>query len=264
MPSARRHNPVRSPAAGPTAFTLVELLVVLAILGLLVTILMPSLARAKDLSRQAVCLTRVGGQMRAITLFAAERDGAMPVGPDGYNEMATNQIWIGQPPFGPEGDYPGLHYNAHGSLLETALLQPKAMFCPDDDSADPVEELAKIRARIAEDVYCSYLYRQLDAQAAATPSDRLDSLGVNHDGLPVRALVMDMNSLMVFPPEYNIPIRTNHRAEKVTIGFAAGHAGKFDNPDHELTLRNGDQGRLYGPPPTRLDEIFARADTLSP
>jgi len=78
----------------------------------------------------------------------------------------------------------------------------------------------------------------------------------------VRALVMDMNSLMVFPPEMGIPVRTNHGGTEVTVGFAAGHARVFEDPDGELTLRNGDQARLYGAPPTRLDEIFEHADTL--
>ena len=95
-----------------------------------------------------------------------------------------------------------------------------------------------------------------------TPSRRLHSLGLNHDGEPIRALVMDMNSLMVFPPQYNVPIRTNHGGVVVSVGFAAGHAAQFEDPDGHLTLHNGDQARLYGPPPTRLDEIFQYADTL--
>jgi competence protein ComGC len=41
------------------AFTLVELLVVVGIIALLVTILMPSLARAKELARRAVCATNL-------------------------------------------------------------------------------------------------------------------------------------------------------------------------------------------------------------
>ena len=81
-------------------------------------------------------------------------------------------------------------------------------------------------------------------------------------GDPVRALLMDMNSLMVFPPAYNIPIRTNHRGVRVTVGFAPGHAAVFDNADEALTLRNGDQGGLFAADRNRLDDIFQHADGL--
>ncbi len=66
----RRARPVR-------AFTLIELLVVVAIIALLLTILMPSLERARELALEAVCLTQQRGIGTAFWTYAADYDGAL-------------------------------------------------------------------------------------------------------------------------------------------------------------------------------------------
>ncbi|KPK85979.1 MAG: hypothetical protein AMJ81_02340, partial [Phycisphaerae bacterium SM23_33] len=54
------------------AFTLVELLIVVGIIALLVTVIMPSLNRAKELARQAVCLTNQANITKALHLYQAD------------------------------------------------------------------------------------------------------------------------------------------------------------------------------------------------
>ena len=62
-------------ASRRTAFTLVELLVVVAIIALLVSMLMPSLARARELAKRTVCLTHLGAIGRGIHLYGADYNG---------------------------------------------------------------------------------------------------------------------------------------------------------------------------------------------
>jgi prepilin-type N-terminal cleavage/methylation domain-containing protein/prepilin-type processing-associated H-X9-DG protein len=62
-----------------SAFTLIELLVVIAIISLLVTILMPSLQKAKMLARGAVCRANLSGIGKAIYYYTDECDGTLPV-----------------------------------------------------------------------------------------------------------------------------------------------------------------------------------------
>ncbi len=59
-------------------FTLIELLVVIAVIGLLVSILLPSLAKAKMLTRELVCQTNIHSMARASQLYAAEYNGYVP------------------------------------------------------------------------------------------------------------------------------------------------------------------------------------------
>ena len=62
-------------------FTLIELLVVIAIISLLVSILLPSLNKARDLARQAVCLTSLHNQGLAMSVYSGEYDTYMPSAP---------------------------------------------------------------------------------------------------------------------------------------------------------------------------------------
>jgi len=68
-------RPSRWPGALPCAFTLVELLVVIAILSLLLSILTPSLARAKYLVKRAMCLSNVHQQAAALLTYATANRG---------------------------------------------------------------------------------------------------------------------------------------------------------------------------------------------
>ena len=49
-------------------FTLIELLVVVAIIAVLIAILLPSLSRAKESAKRAVCLTNLKAQGQAVAL----------------------------------------------------------------------------------------------------------------------------------------------------------------------------------------------------
>ncbi len=55
-------------------FTLIELLVVIAIIGLLVSILLPSLGRARELARRAVCAANLNGMGKAVAMWHAENN----------------------------------------------------------------------------------------------------------------------------------------------------------------------------------------------
>jgi len=73
--------------SGKKAFTLIELLVVIAIISLLVSILMPSLNKAKDLAKKTVC----GNTMRSIgisiIMYTNDYDGWIPKVRDSYSPL---------------------------------------------------------------------------------------------------------------------------------------------------------------------------------
>jgi prepilin-type N-terminal cleavage/methylation domain-containing protein/prepilin-type processing-associated H-X9-DG protein len=57
-----------------SAFTLIELLVVIAIIALLISILLPSLSRARELSKRTVCMANLRGIGQASYIYAQDGD----------------------------------------------------------------------------------------------------------------------------------------------------------------------------------------------
>jgi len=66
-------------------FTLVELLIVIAIIALLVSILLPSLSKARQLARKAVCSTNLRGLAVANSIYAEENDS--------HYVLAAKDMW---------------------------------------------------------------------------------------------------------------------------------------------------------------------------
>ncbi len=64
----------------PDAFTLIELLVVIAVIGLLISILLPALSKARQTAMNAACRTHVREQLMAAQLYASENEDYLPAG----------------------------------------------------------------------------------------------------------------------------------------------------------------------------------------
>jgi prepilin-type N-terminal cleavage/methylation domain-containing protein/prepilin-type processing-associated H-X9-DG protein len=78
-------KPVRCDRSPPHAFTLVELLVVVSIVALLISILLPSLGRARKQATTVVCNSNVRQQILAAQYYAADYRDLLP--------LAKNYDW---------------------------------------------------------------------------------------------------------------------------------------------------------------------------
>ncbi|GMV98495.1 MAG: prepilin-type N-terminal cleavage/methylation domain-containing protein [Phycisphaerae bacterium] len=73
-----------------TGFTLIEVLVVVAIIALLIAILLPSLSRARDLGKKAVCGAHLHGLVGAVHMYVQDSKG--------WSHKSPNQgLWDNAP-----------------------------------------------------------------------------------------------------------------------------------------------------------------------
>ena len=79
--AAMGRSHIRRVESARAAFTLIEVLVVVAIIALLVAILLPSLSRARAQAKQVVCGSNVHQQCLGFFLYAADYKGTLPPNP---------------------------------------------------------------------------------------------------------------------------------------------------------------------------------------
>jgi len=77
------------------AFTLIELLVVVAIIALLISVLLPSLSRARQSTKRVVCASNLRGLMQAVYLYANDhKDRLVTVGLSHGGQVNEHAAWI--------------------------------------------------------------------------------------------------------------------------------------------------------------------------
>jgi prepilin-type N-terminal cleavage/methylation domain-containing protein len=179
-----RLNPRHSATvSGPQrGFTLVELLVVIGIIALLISILLPSLSKARESANQIKCVSNLRSLYQATLLYANGSKGwMMPATAAGSSTAEGN--WWGISLLGPQFGYDGDTKSA-AQQAEIGERVAKMLDCPTSDKdpsaaykADYIYNgwMGDFRAYTGNAAYAGYLYRKV----TQIPNNVLIAMDVN-------------------------------------------------------------------------------------
>lgn len=257
----------RPGSKGSGGFTLVELLVVVAIIAILVGLLLPALSSARGSARRASCVGNLRQVGVALHTYSDDNAGLMPFGPRAGAFTSPSTLY---PSTGAPTSLLSLRDGAPvglGLLLRQHLAgNSRALFCAGSDQpVNAGNELGKVGR---EQSQSSYYYRHAGntalfdppGNAPQTEQPRIDTPAKNRQGAPARAVVMDTQ--FTCPDglaQFGVTPRTHHRRLNSTVLWVEGHAASLRNNGDRFTvdLRN------YGELRQAFDRIltsFERAD----
>ena len=142
--------PVSAGAEARRGFTLVELLVVMAIIGILAAILLPALSQAKARAQAIVCVNNTRQLVLAWQVYAAEREDGLPynLGMAG-SSFRTPQNWVNNVmTWDLSADNTNLATLTGSSLGRYVSGNTSVYHCPSDNVLSAVQQAAGWQARI--------------------------------------------------------------------------------------------------------------------
>ena len=99
------------------AFTLIELLVVVGIISLLISIMVPSLAHARESAKRVHCAANLAGIAKAMHMYAYDNGGVFPCM---QNVSAVPPIFRNQPTGDGDQQFPSLRFKTTDGALQAA------------------------------------------------------------------------------------------------------------------------------------------------
>ena len=217
---------------------MVELLVVIGIIALLISILLPSLSKARESAQRVACLTNLRSVMQMMHMYAADNKGQIPLGclGDDYQlnyfiadgNSAANLKW---PTWGPlyKGGYLNdprfLYCPSENMTYHMYDAAPDNAWLPDNPGANLNSGLrAGYSLRPCTETYQPVLWRRFSTPY--TPVDNKNTPAMEWRPYPK---LSRMKRVAIAADVISNPIRIEQRHKKVfNVAYADGSADAVD------------------------------------
>ena len=247
-------------------FTLIELLVVIAIIALLVSILLPSLQRARELAKRSMCAVNLNSAGKALVLYQAENKDRYPMN-NGIGDAFVSTT-TGTSYDDPAANLPRAVSSLVFMMMSEGEQGSKMFICPssthtadewtkDEDDNDAwnydfsiyVEDDPSEAAVIT----LSYSYQApLDTGASGIKGSTQSSVAIMSDATPYESGLDDGGN----PNQWDIDLNSTEVKEHVSQNHTDGDFMNVLYADSHVTgVRRPDVGKL-------MDNIFTAFDSI--
>lgn len=134
-----------------TAFTMVELLVVVAIIAILAALVFPVFTRAKEQAKQTQCMSNLRQIGNAIGLYMADHDDMFPQAVDASDKYRP-EIWNDHPEFQRRIPYMPLMQD----ILQPYLQSREVFRCPADIGTEMMDNHPWVEFETRPSMYAVY------------------------------------------------------------------------------------------------------------
>ncbi len=165
------------------SFTLIELLVVVAIIAILMSVLLPSLSKARDMAWGARCKSNLKQIGSGIQLYADDYRGYLPYGPNAYADWIS-LLWPSIYPGKPYVGFTSAELPLPGTIFYCAVAErqeetPKRSYGFNIRIVDNSSATAETIQQIPKPSKAALAMDYLDSSTFADPSH----VALRHSGL---------------------------------------------------------------------------------
>ncbi len=228
-------NDCRKPKFYRFGFTLIELLVVISIIALLLSILMPSLSKAKELSRNVVCQSNLRQQGLGSSYYVQDNDNHLPAYLGLMSEGSVTWAQTLAPYLAGRGKFEEGTYEENDNAEKNSVL--RIFECPSQRDKFQFNVCLRYGINPINGSYYDWLspeitYHPLDITKVRRLSERLQIA----DSMDSQSKYLDMRYITRgYVPGVDEPVGYMIKGKGTTLG---------SNPDHPVSDRHSKKSNV--------------------